>query len=352
MPDVQYGPPPWTDWSDWEQRLAAAKKAKAIQDSIDRASFFNAIKDWSSAKSGGKSTTHEAAKAAGFTGDTAGAADLFLHYQLGPLGRLANRLIDIDWKGTGKNKYDDVRDQQIDAWNKQMGPNASYENLFRDVVNNPGIWELRSDPVGKQLWGSTSSGVLSQGGIPTSSMQVGPNTTFFPGHIASNNVFSGMRVGPFGYGYTADFSGPPVQDPVQRQGLKGTLQDYDRLMNRWLKSNYKPPKSTKFRYGPESPKFKGKAPKRESVYQREQKKRKEEEEDAFQRALMGFNRMRIGAISRPSIVPKPVWDSYVGPDGGNFARYDDIGRFIGLDTDALMESIGIGPPPGYSKRKV
>jgi len=56
---------------------------------------------------------------------------------------------------------------------------------------------------------------------------------------------------------------------------------------------------------------------------------------------MGLNRMRIGAISRPSVVPKPVWDSYVGPDGGNFGRYDDIGRFIGLDTDALYESLGI-----------
>jgi len=99
------------------------------------------------------------------------------------------------------------------------------------------------------------------------------------------------------------------------------------------------PKSRKFRYGSEPPK--SKKPKRESAYQREQRKRREEEEKKRREGIMGLNRMRIGAISRPSIVPKPVWDSYVGPDGGNFGRYDDIGRFIGLDTDALYESLGI-----------
>ena len=241
MPNVQYGPPSWLP-TNWDK----IKKAKAIQDAIDRASFFNAIKDWGSAKFGGKSTTHEAAKAAGFTGDTAGAADLFLHYQSGPLGRWLNRFVD---RGVQKNKYDNIRDSQIDAWNEQMGPNASYKNLFRDVVNNPGNWELRNDPVGKKL------------------------------------------------------------------------------------------KSRKFRIGSEPPK--SKKPKRESAYQREQRKRKEEEEKKRREGIMGLNRMRIGAISRPSIVPKPVWDSYVGPDGGNFGRYDDIGRFIGLDTDALYESLGI-----------
>jgi hypothetical protein len=122
-----------------------------------------------------------------------------------------------------------------------------------------------------------------------------------------------------------------IQDRAQKKGLEGRrLYPYKRGSS--------PVSGRKFRYGEES---KRKAPKRESAYQREQRKRKEEEEKKRYEALMGLNRMRIGAISRPSVVPKPVWDSYVGPDGGNFGRYDDIGRFIGLDTDALYESLGI-----------
>ena len=139
MPNIEYGPPSWLP--PWEK----IKKDKAIQESIERASFFNAMKDW--AKAGGRikgeSTTHEAAKAAGFTGDQAGAADLLLHYQLGQTGRWLNQAVD---RGVEKNKYDNIRDSQIDAWNEQMGLNSSYGNLFRNVVNNPGNWELRPDP--------------------------------------------------------------------------------------------------------------------------------------------------------------------------------------------------------------
>jgi len=141
MPNIEYGPPSWLP-TNWDK----IKKDKAIQESIERASFFNAMKDW--AKAGGRikgeSTTHEAAKAAGFTGDQAGAADLLLHYQLGQTGRWLNQAVD---RGVEKNKYDDIRDSQIDTWNEQMGLNSSYGNLFQDVVNNPGKWELRPDPI-------------------------------------------------------------------------------------------------------------------------------------------------------------------------------------------------------------
>ena len=120
-----------------------------------------------------------------------------------------------------------------------------------------------------------------------------------------------------------------IQDRAQKKGLEGRrLYPYKRGSS---------PVSGR-KYGSES---KGRVPKRESAYQRERRKRREEEEKKRREGIMGLNRMRIGAISRPSIVPKPVWDSYVGPDGGNFGRYDDIGRFIGLDTDALYESLGI-----------
>ena len=57
---------------------------------------------------------------------------------------------------------------------------------------------------------------------------------------------------------------------------------------------------------------------------------------------MQYNQGMQNAISRPSIVPPLIWDAYVPDEGiSNFGRYDDIGRFIGLDTDALYESLGI-----------
>ena len=137
-----------------------------------------------------------------------------------------------------------------------------------------------------------------------------------------------------------------IQDRAQKKGLEGRrLYPYKRGSS--------PVSGRKFSYGPKSPKSKRKAPKRESAYQKERRKRKEEEQDAFQRMLMQYNRGMQNSISRPSIVPKPVWDAYV-PDVGmsNYAVFDDIGRFEGLDMDAMLASMGVGPPPGYSKRKV
>ena len=270
-----YGNPHY-DYTSWDK----IQRAKDIQNNLkgiygDGTGLLSAVRDWSDMIERKTSSTHKAAKAAGFTGDTAGAADLLLHYQLGKVGRWANQLVD---RSGWKNIYDNTRDAQIDAWNKEMGSNASYENLFKDVVNNPGNWELRPDP---------------------------------------------------------------VQDPAQKKGLEG------RRLYPYKQIDRKPPVSgRKFSYGPKSPKSKRKAPKRESAYQRERRKRKEEEQDAFQRMLMQYNQGMQNSISRPSIVPKPVWDAYVPDEGmSNYAVFDDFGRFEGLDSYALLDSMGMKDLP-------
>ena len=127
-----------------------------------------------------------------------------------------------------------------------------------------------------------------------------------------------------------------IQDRAQKKGLEGRrLYPYKRGSS---------PVSGR-KYGSES---KGRVPKRESAFQREQRKRKEEEEDAFQRMLMQYNQGMQNAISRPSIVPKSIWDAYVPDEGmSNYAVFDDIGKFEGIDMDAMLESMGV--PPGYSK---
>jgi hypothetical protein len=130
-----------------------------------------------------------------------------------------------------------------------------------------------------------------------------------------------------------------IQDRAQKKGLEGRrLYPYKRGSS--------PVSGRKFSYGPKSPKSKRKAPKRESAYQRERRKRKEEEQDAFQRMLMQYNQGMQNSISRPSIVPKPVWDAYV-PDVGmsNYAVFDDFGRFEGLDSYALLDSMGMKDLP-------
>tara|TARA_Y100000034_G_scaffold39214_1_gene48340 strand:+ start:45 stop:977 length:933 start_codon:yes stop_codon:yes gene_type:complete len=281
MPDVQYGPPPWANWSDWEQRLAKAREAQNAFNAAMEQEMATEFDNWSSQ----------------IAVDEMGRPVLN-----GKTGKPMTNLEVATEKALAQQAIEDSKaPYEMAPGVFDFSPKGSA--MPNPMENNPG-WNYQDPAFDPDLsgWPHTGSGIT--------------------------------------VGWTGPI-GPPVQTPVQRQGLKGTARDYDRLMNRWLKSNYKPPTSTKFRYGPKSPKFKGKAPKRESAYQRERRKRKEEEEKKRYEALMGLNRMRIGAISRPSVVPKPVWDSYVGPDGGNFGRYDDIGRFIGLDTDALYESLGI-----------
>ena len=114
--------------------------------------------------------------------------------------------------------YDQVMDDQNNRPNVSLaqsiidGFKAGYNNLlgmdYGPQVENKEALDAYLDMIGQPR---TSSGVLSQGGIPTSSMQVGPDTTFYDGHIGPNNVHHGMRVGPFGYGYESLFDGVDVQ---------------------------------------------------------------------------------------------------------------------------------------------
>ena len=114
--------------------------------------------------------------------------------------------------------YDQVMDDQNNRPNVSLaqsiidGFKAGYNNLlgmdYGPQVENKEALDAYLDMIGQPR---TSSGVVSQGGIPTSSMQVGPDSTFYDGHIGPNNVHHGMRVGPFGYGYESLFDGVDVQ---------------------------------------------------------------------------------------------------------------------------------------------
>lgn len=277
MPDVQYGPPSWADWSDWEQRLA---KAKAIQDS--RARMVQAAKDQILGVVPAEDAMRNPQNTSATPISRTGFVTKFGLYGIAKRVEGALRNAGILSPKYGPN----ATPIAIHGYDPGLGPH--YEGPvkqlnFRDKLGSTSSGVLSQvsgwgdDPVGKQLKGSTSSGWQSQGGIPT---------------------------------------------------------------------------SRRFRYG-EEPKRKGRAPKRESAFQREQRKRKEEEQDAFQRMLMQYNQGMQNSVSRPSIVPPVIWDAYVPDEGmSNYAVFDDIGRFEGIDMDAMLESMGVGPPPGYSKRKV
>jgi len=306
MPDVTYGPPSHADWSDWEERAAKAKE-QAYKEAL-LAAAENALGD----KSPDDPVTAK-------TPDDLGS---------NPWNIATKKGQDVTWLSALASEL--------------LAPSMVNSYLFSGpVLNDPNnmgwwsksAWEALSDP------GKFASDVLLNkvGGHLLQSYTGAPGLLFGAGRKFWDILTDTQDPAPV--------ESIPVQDQAQRQGLKGTLRDYDRLMNRWLKSNYKPPTSTNFRYGPESPKFKGKAPKRESAFQRKQRKRKEEEEDAFQRMLMQYNQGMQNAISRPSIVPPVIWDAYVPDEGmSNYSVFDDIGRFKGIDMDAMLESMGVRPP--------
>jgi hypothetical protein len=137
--------------------------------------------------------------------------------------------------------YDQVMDDQNNRPNVSLkqsiidGFKAGHNNLlgmdYGPQVENKEALDAYLDMIGQPR---TSAGVLSQGGIPTSSMQVGPDTTFYSGHIGANNVPHGMRVGPFGYGYL-DLTIDPGVNMLDVFGIENqsptSQQEVDALMN-------------------------------------------------------------------------------------------------------------------------
>ena len=104
--------------------------------------------------------------------------------------------------------YDQVMDDKNNRPNVSIGQSiidgfkAGYNNLlgmdYGPQVENKEALDAYLDMIGQPR---TSSGVLSQGGIPNVGAQYGPSATLYGGHIGANNIGHGFRVGPFGYGY-------------------------------------------------------------------------------------------------------------------------------------------------------
>lgn len=227
---------------------------------------------------------------------------------------------------------------QAVTWPSAIASELFFPSMVDSYLSGP----VLNDPNNMGWWSKLGHDVLSDPGKAASDFLINKaagGLLGVPGYV----VGAGRKF----WDILTDTQDPaPVEevilDPSQQKGLEGrTLSPYKKI---------KPKASKSFKFGEE---FKSKKQKKESVYQREQRKRKEEEEDAFQRMLMQYNQGIQNAISRPSIVPPVIWDAYVPDEGmSNYAVFDDIGKFEGIDMDAMLESMGIGPPPGYSKRKV
>ena len=239
---------------------------------------LSGIGDWFDAKTTGSSATHDAVNAAGLPG---GAADLLIHQALGGIGRFGNRVVDLytGQANSDRNKYDNIRDAQTDAFNKAYEPkyggrhsSSPFEAMFEDVVNNPGNWELRPDP--------------------------------------------------------------ETQDSAQKKGLRG------RRLYPKPERNLGPTPSTKKDYGSKQKPKKKKSEWQKSQERRSKKQAEEEEERQRQRQQMMQGLQ--SSYSRPNTIPAPLWEAYVPDDGmSNFSIFDDKGRYEGLDVEGLIDAIGV-----------
>ena len=253
--------------------------------------------------------------------------------------------------GTGYRANPGVMDPNIFNWAKSGGDVGLLSALVSELIapsmvdtsltldgvkptmNNPqdmGMWSRMLYNAGSNPVGTVANSLLNTvagGFTQIPSTLIGAGRSAYEA-LTSKQDGSKVPVESLPVGMNLQMN-TKIQDPAQAKGLAGRrLYPYKKV---------KIPTSRKINYGSESS---GKTKKAESAYRVKQRKKKEEEEMMFQKSLQSYNQRSQNAIPRLGIVPKTIWDTWV-PDSGtsNYARFDDAGRFDGLDLDSMIYAL-------------